>query len=123
MSRIHDTLRIELPDLPCRIGILEGENEVPQPVRVTVTLELDLTAVLASGDLADSVDYAPLHGTLVRRIREEQWTLIEGLAGAIMGEVLAVDRVLAATVEVTKVNPPLGADAGPVTLQFRRERP
>lgn len=122
MSHGPDTLRIELPELPCRIGILEGENDVPQPVRVVVTIELDLTAVLASGDIAESVDYAPLHGTLVRRIREEAWTLIEGLGGAVMTEVLAVDGVQAATVEVTKVTPPLGPDAGPVTVRFRRER-
>jgi dihydroneopterin aldolase len=122
MSQNRDTLRLELPDLPCRIGILEGENETPQPVRVAVTVELDLTAVLESGDIVDSVDYAPLHGTLVRQVREETWTLIEGLAGAIMVEVLAVEGVLAATVEVTKLTPPLGPDAGPVTLRLRRER-
>ena len=123
MSQPPDTLCIELPELPCRIGILEGENESPQPVRVVVTIELDLDAVLRSGDIADSVDYAPLHARLVHRIRRETWTLIEGLAGAIMGDVLAVGGVLAATVEVTKVLPPLGADAGPVTLRLRRERP
>ena len=123
MSQVPDSLRIELPELPCRIGILEGENETPQPVKAVVTVELDLGAVLESGDLADSVDYAPLHAVLVHRIRDEQWTLIEGLAGALMEEALAVDGVSAATVELTKVTPPLGPDSGPVTLRFRRGRP
>jgi dihydroneopterin aldolase len=103
MSHVPDTLRIELPELPCRIGVLEGENETPQPVR--------------------AVDYAPLHGTLVRLICDEQWTLIEGLAGAVMERTLRVGGVRAATVEVTKVTPPLGEATGPVTLRFRREAP
>jgi dihydroneopterin aldolase len=122
MRDVPDTLRIELPELPCRIGILEGENEVPQPVLVVVTLELDLSAVLQSGDLADSVDYAPLHAELVRLVTVEQWTLLEGLGGAAMRHALDREGVLAATVEATKVTPPLGDAAGPVTLRFRRER-
>ena len=50
MSHVPDTLRIELPELPCRIGILEGENETPQPVRVAVTVETDLARVLESAN-------------------------------------------------------------------------
>ena len=123
MSHVPDTLRIELPELPCRIGVLEGENETPQPVRVAVTVETDLARVLESGELADAVDYAPLHGTLVRLICDEQWTLIEGLAGAVMERTLRVGGVRAATIEVTKVAPPLGEATGPVTLRFRREAP
>lgn len=123
MNREPDTLRIELPDLPCRIGVLEGENETPQPVRATVTIEVDLERVFDSGALADTVDYAPLHGSLVRLIRQEQWTLLEGLGAALMREALGTEGVLAATVELVKIRPPLGGATGPVTLCFRRERP
>lgn len=123
MEPVPDTLRIELPELPCRIGVLEGENETPQPVGATVTIECDLGPVLASGALADTIDYGPLHATLVELIRERTWTLLEGLGGALMEAALRPRGVRAATVEVTKVRPPLGADSGPVTLSFRRERP
>jgi len=121
MNPVPDTLRIELPELPCRIGVLEGENDVPQPVRAVVAIELDLDAVFASGALADSVDYAPLHGAFVRLIRDRQWTLLEGLGLEIARAALGAEGVLAVTVELTKVRPPLGDDAGPVTLRFRRE--
>ena len=121
MEHPPDTLRLELPELPCRIGILPGENESPQPVRVIVTLELDLGPVMASGDLSDGVDYAPLHGALVRTVTETKWTLLEGLAAALMECALAPAGIRAATVELVKVRPPLGSHTGPVTLTFRRE--
>lgn len=122
MEFSRDTLRIDLPELPCRIGIGPGENETPQPVRASVVLEVDLQAVLESADLADSVDYAPVHADLVAAICGPQWELIETLGAELMRLALGPERVRAATVRLTKVAPPLGATTGPVTLEFRRER-
>jgi dihydroneopterin aldolase len=122
MNPTPDTLRIELPELPCRIGVLEGENDHPQPVAVALTIEVDFDRVFETGALGDSVDYGPLHAGCVHLIRERRWTLLEGLARELLDLALAAGGVLAATVEVTKVSPPLGPDAGPVTLRARRER-
>lgn len=123
MEPAPDTLRIDLPELPCRIGIGPGENERPQPVRVSITLELDLDPVLASADLRDGVDYAPLHAELVATVCGTRWELIETLGGALMDRALQPEAVRAATVRLTKVAPPLGPNTGPVTLEFRRLRP
>ena len=122
MSAEPDTIHLALPDLPCRIGVLPGENEAPQPVRAEVSVEVDLDPAMASGKLSDSVDYAPLHRALVRRICGSRWTLLEGLAGALMDEALRPEGVRAATISLTKVAPPLGDGAGPVTLRLRRKR-
>lgn len=122
MDRPADTLRIDLPELPCRIGTGPGENEAPQPVRVSVVLEVGFDAVMRSGEIDDTVDYAPVHRDLVDAICGPQWTLIEGLAGELMARALRPAGVRAATVRLTKVRPPLGPQTGPVTLEFRRER-
>ena len=122
MSSSPDTLCLGLPVLPCRIGVLPGEDETPQPVRATVTIELDLDRVLGSGALADSVDYAPLHAALVATICGRRWTLIEVLGAALMQEALRPAGVDAATVRLTKIEPPFPDAVGPVTLEFRRER-
>jgi dihydroneopterin aldolase len=117
-----DSLKLELDRLPCRIGVLPGENAEPQPLSATVTLEFDLDEVLRSGRLADTVDYSGLHAELVRLVCGETWGLIEELGAALLAAALRPRRVLAATISVTKLEPPLGEGAGPVTLRFRRER-
>ena len=117
-----DTICLDLPVLPCRIGVLPGEAGSPQPVRAKVTIELDLERVLGSGSLDDSVDYAPLHAALVATICGHRWTLIEVLGAALMQEALRPAAVNAATVRLTKVEPPFPDAVGPVTLEFRRER-
>lgn len=122
MNRPPDTLRLELGPLPCRIGVLEGEDQHPQRVAASLTLEIELDAVLASGALTDAVDYAPVHASLVQAICGRRWGLIEELAAELMRIGLAPQRVRAATVQVTKLEPPLGVAAGPVTVAFRRER-
>ena len=117
-----DTLCLELPTLPCRIGVLPGEAEQPQPVRASVTVELDIDRVLGSGELADSVDYGPLHEALVATICGRRWSLLEGLGGALMEAALRPAGVRAAVVRLTKLEPPFPDAVGPVTLEFRREK-
>ena len=122
MNSSPDTLCLGLPALPCRIGVLPGEADTPQPVRATITIELERDGVLGSGELAASVDYAPLHEARVATICGQRWTLIEVLGAALMQEALRPAGVRAATVRLTKVEPPFPDVVGPVTLEFRRER-
>jgi len=122
VTRLPDTITLEPATLPCRIGVLEGENEQPQPVRIRLKLEVDLERVLSSGRLQDTVDYGPLHELCVQTVCGRRWGLIEELGAELMRVALATDGVLAVAVRVSKLDPPLGDGAGPVTLEFRRER-
>lgn len=118
-----DLIDIELPPLPCRIGVLEGENERPQPVRVGLRLEMDLDRAGRSGRLEDTVDYARVHAVVRGLVLARRWTLVESLARAILHDTLASDsRILAAGVTVQKCEPPLGDAAGPVTIHMHRTR-
>lgn len=118
-----DLIELRLPTLPCRIGVLEGENERTQPVRVEVRLEVDLERAGQSGRIEDTVDYACVHAAVRRCVLTRRWTLVEALARSILVEVLEVDpRILAAGVRVEKCEPPLGDAAGPVTIHLHRTR-
>ncbi len=118
-----DLIELRLPTLPCRIGVLEGENERTQPVRVEVRLEIDLERAGQSGRLDDTVDYAHVHAAVCLCVLTRRWTLVESLARAILVEVLGVDqRILAAGVTLEKCAPPLGDAAGPVTIHLHRTR-
>ena len=118
-----DLIDIEMPSLPCRIGVLAEENGRTQPVKVSLRLELDLEAAGRSGALADTVDYARVHAVVRRCILARRWTLLESLARTVLAEVFAADRrIQGAAVTVRKCEPPLGDAAGPVTIHLHRSR-
>jgi 7,8-dihydroneopterin aldolase/epimerase/oxygenase len=118
-----DHIDLRLPPLPCRIGVLEGENDRPQPVVVGVRLDVDLERAGRSGRLEDTVDYAAVHEVVCRAVLARRWTLVESLAHCIVLDTLAVDpRILGVTVTVEKCEPPLGDAAGPVKIHLSRTR-
>ena len=120
---MSDQIEIRMPELPCRIGVLDGENTRPQPVVVGLCVELDLEAAGRSGRLDDTLDYAGVHAVVRRRILSERWTLIESLARTLVDDVLGADpRVRAVEVTVEKCRPPLGEASGPVRVRLRRGR-
>lgn len=117
----NDRIDIVLPALPCRIGVLPGENDRTQPVRVEMSVEVDLRRAAASGDIEHTLDYGELHGRLRDRVLGGTWTLLEALAGALLDEALDFPRVRVARVMVEKCTPPFPTAIGPVRVHMRRE--
>lgn len=117
----HDRIELRLPSLPCRIGVLPGENEWTQPVRVELTVDLDLSMAPGRG-LDSTLDYAGLHRVVRERVLSQRWDLVEALAGALLEDALADERVRRAHVMVEKCAPPLGIGAGPVRIHMTRSR-
>ena len=82
-----DTVTLDL-ELDCIVGILPRERVTPQPLRISLRLDLDLGPVGESGDLRRGVDYA----TIDRQVRflagEGRFRLIESLGIAILRVVL-----------------------------------
>jgi dihydroneopterin aldolase len=83
-------------------GADAGEKVVAQPFDIDVTLELDLAAARRSDALADTVDYATLHATIVRLVRERSYDLIERLGADLLAAALADPRVQRASVRIAK---------------------
>jgi dihydroneopterin aldolase len=102
-----------------RHGANAGEKDVPQPFDIDVTLELDLATARASDALADTLDYATLHASIVRIVRERSYDLLERLGADLLAALLADARVQRASVRIAK--PGLLAGATPaVTLHAGR---
>lgn len=113
--------RIELRGLRVfgRHGANPGERDVPQPFDVDVTLELDLATARRSDALTDTLDYAQVHATIVRLVRERSDALLERLGAALLEALMDDRRVQRATVRIAK--PGLLAGATPaVTLHAER---
>lgn len=119
---MDDHIELVFPELPCRIGVLPGENERIQPVRIELAVELSLDPAARTGNLEDTLDYGTLHARARERVLAETWTLLEGLGGALLDLALEDRRVRAASVMVEKSVPPFDTAVGPVRVHMRRRR-
>ncbi len=102
--------RIELRGLRvvAIVGVLPEERERAQPLDLDVDVEVDLTAAAATDALGDTVDYGAICDTLVSTTQGLGAQLLERLAVVLCDAVLATDpRVVAATVTVRKLRPPV----------------
>jgi len=95
-------------------GANPGEKVVAQPFDIDVSVELDLSAARSSDVLADTLDYAALHATIVRLVRERSYDLLERLGADLLEAILADPRVRRARLRIAK--PALLAGATPAVI-------
>jgi len=118
------TDRIELRGLRALgiCGVLPEERERPQPFEVDLALEVDLAPAGRSDDLDDTVDYGTLAEAVVAVVQETRFQLLEALAAAVAECALADARVVAVTVRLRKLRPPVPVDLASSGVRIRRER-
>ena len=118
-----DRITLTAMRLEGRLGVSEDERAFPQLVEVDLEVEADLGPASESDALADTVDYGPIVESVTRTVETGSHRLLEGLAGAIVRDVLAAsDRILAVTVRVRKLAVPMDVDMDHAQVQIRRER-
>ena len=110
--------RLFIEDIHCFAyhGCLKEESKIGGNFTVSVDMDLDLTAAMASDKLSDTADYVLIH----RIVREEMAIpskLIEHVANRILNrlrkELPAVHRF---RVMVKKHNPPVNGQLGSATV-------
>lgn len=84
------------------IGVARWERALRQRVRIDVTLDRDLSVPGSSDDIADAVDYAAVSECVRAVARDGAFRLVEALAEAVAGAVLARWEVARVRVSVTK---------------------
>lgn len=116
--------RIELRGLRALgiCGALPEERERVQPLEVDLDVVADLSVAGRTDDLADTIDYGALAAAVELVITSERFTLLERLAERISEVVLAVDGVLAATVSVRKLRPPVPQQLTTSGVRITRRR-
>lgn len=103
-------------------GVLPEERSRPQPFRVEIELDVDLEAAAASDDLADTVDYSEIADRAASIVADESFRLLEALAQRICDVCLDDGRVRRATVEVTKLRPPIARTLDGVSVRLSHSR-
>jgi dihydroneopterin aldolase len=118
------TDRIALTGLRVRgnHGVFDHERVDGQEFVVDVVLETDTRRAAASDDLADTVDYGTLAGSLAAVVGGEPVDLLETLVARLADVCLADPRVDAAEVTVHKPQAPIPLSFDDVSVAIRRER-
>ncbi|MGA2835889.1 MAG: dihydroneopterin aldolase [Acidimicrobiales bacterium] len=118
--------RIELRGLRCvgTHGVLAEEQERAQPFEVDLDLAVDLRPAGVSDSLADTVDYGVVADVVTTTVSgPRSFALLEALAWHVADAVIDVDhRIVAATVTVRKLRPPLAVDIETVGVRVVRHR-
>ena len=109
-------------------GVGEAEQAVGGRYRVDLVLFRDLAAAGRSDRLEDTTNYADVVRLVVDVGTTRRFHLIEALAAAMAGEVLARTAVDGVTVRVTKLHPPVpelavGSAAVEITRWRAGQRP
>jgi len=117
--------RISLTNLVflARHGVEPREKAEPQRFEVDVELELDLAPAGRSDDLARTANYAEVYDTVQPIVEGRSFDLIEALAEAIAGAVLATQPLAeAVVVRVRKPEVELGGPLDHAAVEIRRSR-
>ena len=104
-------------------GALPEERDRAQPLEIDLDIECDLSAAGASDDLADTLDYGAMTDTVVGLVASTSDRLLERLADRIAAALTVDGRVVAVTVTVRKLRPPVPHDLALSAVRITRPGP
>lgn len=117
---MKDTIYLNQLHTQTVIGILPYERARKQTLVISLELETDFNAAIASGELQDTLDYAALAAFVAHFSAEACYELIEAFAAGLVDAVL--QRFSADAVTVTVEKPGALKQTREVGLKMRRER-
>ena len=103
-------------------GVLDHEQAQPQPLEIDLDLVADLAAAGASDDLTDTIDYAGVIDAVTGIVASGRPALLEHLAATIADACLTDARVVAVTVAVRTLRPPVPQLGDTTGVRITRRR-
>ncbi len=101
-----------------RHGVMEQERTTGGDFSVTIAVGYDFSRALESDDVADTLNYAELF-RIVKEQMDIPSRLIEHVAGRIAKRVFEEwPEVQYVHIDITKMNPPMGADCDGATVSL-----
>lgn len=101
-----------------RHGVMPQERLTGGDFMVSVGVRLDVSSAMLTDDVAHTLNYARLY-ELVRAEMAVPSALIEHVAGRIGQRIFSeFPQVEAADIELTKLNPPMGADCDGASVEL-----
>ncbi len=103
-------------------GVLPEEQERIQPFRFDIDIEVDMTRASQTDELDDTVSYADVMDNLADALGSERFALLERMAGRTAELILENPLVLAVTVEIKKLRPPVPHAVNTTGVRLHRGR-
>jgi dihydroneopterin aldolase len=100
-------------------GVSPGERERTQPLHLDLVIDVDLSRPAATDELADTIDYARVHGEIVEIVERHSYALLERLAAVILDRLFADARIVRAELSIAK---PRLLDGATPSVTLVRER-
>ncbi len=116
----HDVIQLRGLRVTCVVGVLPEERERAQPLEIDVDLYADLAAAGESDALEDTVDYGSVTQQVEDRCLSERAELLERLAHLIASDLAGIQGVVASTVTVRKLRPPVPNDLASSAVRVTR---
>ncbi len=104
------------------IGALPHEREIAQPLRIDLSIGVDLHNAGRSDELNDTVHYGLVCERIVEMAHDSKDILLERLAAKVADVVLEFDLVELVDVTVTKLRPPVPEAVGTTSVCLTRTR-
>ena len=116
------TIKIKNIHLYAYHGCLDEEGKIGSEYKVDLEIKADLSTSSQSDLLKDTVDYVHLN-KIVKEEMAIRTKLLETVADKIISRILhEISMVKKVTVEVSKVNPPIGGNVAMVTIKMSKKR-
>ena len=116
------TIRLKNIRIFANHGCLTEEEKIGSDYIVNLTVTANLSKAAKTDDLADTVDYVQLQ-KIVREQMAIRSKLLEQVGQRIIDEILKeIKLVDTVSVQVSKINPPIGGDVGEVSVTMTSER-
>ena len=103
-------------------GCLIEEGQIGSEYRVDLLVRANLAEAAITDKLADTVDYVHLN-KIVKEEMAIRSKLLETVCRRILDRAFAeIESLTEATVEVSKINPPIGGDVASVSVALSKSR-
>ncbi len=104
------------------IGALPHEREIAQPIRIDLSIGLDLRDAGLSDELDDTVNYGLVSERVSDLVGTSKYVLLERLAAEVADLVLGFDRVEEVDLTITKLRPPIPNPVESTAVRIVRTR-
>lgn len=95
-------IRIKNLRLRTVIGIYDWEKKIKQDVILNIKIEFDGRQASQTDNIDDSVNYKTITKQIIALVEENSFGLVEKIVGDVLDVIMAIPKVVSASVEVDK---------------------
>ena len=119
----NDVIRIKNAQIYAYHGVATDEQNLGGKFEVDVDIHCDLSKAKTSDSLNQTIDYEAVYSVILKTVTAKKYHLLEALANAIAGNLLAnILMMNALTVRIRKPHPPVKGVVDYVEVEVTKER-